>query len=102
MTEPQDPRVPDMVFDRRVPNAQGSYDWEAIADVLKQNPGKWTLAFRQERYSLHIAIRQGKIVALRPELGFRTVTRKNSRTKPRMADIYLAYMPEHDTTRPEW
>ena len=102
MTEPDKPPMPDMVFDRRVTSSQASYDWEAIADVLQQNPGKWALAFRQERYSLLVAVRQGKIAALRPEWGFRTISRRNTRSRPRVADIYLSYQPEHDERRPEW
>lgn len=83
------------------PPGRGSYDWPGIAEVLRDNPGKWTLAFRQERYSLAVAIRNGSIVALLPDKGFRVTTRNNSRARPRVADIYLSYQPELDKHREE-
>lgn len=85
----------DLEFTKHPPG-RGSYDWPTVAEVLRQNPGKWTLAFRQERYSLAVAIRNGSIRALMPDKGFRVVTRNNSRTRPRLADIYLSYQPQED------
>jgi hypothetical protein len=85
----------------RHPPTRGSYDWPVIADVLRQNPGKWTLAFRQEKYSIAVAIRNGSIRSLLREDGFKVATRNNSRSKPRMCDIYLSYDPMLDKHREE-
>jgi hypothetical protein len=80
------------------PPSKGSYDWTAIAAALRDHPQRWILTFQQERYSLVVALRNGSIAALRPALGFRTTTRRNTRTKPRLCDLYIMYDPDLDTT----
>ena len=90
MTDSEEPRA----WLDYVPDARRSYDWPAVAEMLRSNPGKWTLVLKNERASLVRAIRQGGIASLRPTDGFRVVTRNNTRETPRRCDIYMAYRPE--------
>ena len=77
-------------MDTRVAN------WEEVARQLRAHEGQWGLVFTQAPMSWSNLIREGKVPALRYEDGFRMKTRNNSRTPPRLCDIYLAYKPREE------
>jgi len=70
------------------------YDWTAIADQLREHPGKWALVFARDRTSIANAVRYGQIAALHPDLGFEARTANNVREPVRMCSLYLRYVPE--------
>src|SRR5262245_34073591 len=72
------------------------YDWQAIADQLKERPGEWAKIFERDRTSIVNAIRQGGVRCLAPRLGFEVRTRNNERYPVRMCSLYLRYNPERD------
>lgn len=87
-----------LVFEE--PATIGSYNWAEIAATLRKQPGQWAKVFERDRASLAVAIRQGSIVALKPEFGFQVRTRNNDRSvEPRMCTLYLRYVAEQDQTK---
>lgn len=78
------------------PPGRGRYDWQAIADQLRERPGQWAKIFEQDRASLATAIRIRGVHALLPEKGFEVKTANNKRSTPRLCDLYLRYNPERD------
>lgn len=84
------------------PPRRPTYDWAAIADKARKRPRKPFLVFRQDRYSLVVAIRGGDIKALRPDKGFSVETRNNTNVRvkdsPRMCDLWVIYDPDKDQT----
>ena len=80
------------------PDPVRRYDWVAIAEQLRGSPLEWARVFEQDRTSLVNAIRQGGIVALRPELGFEVRTTNNTRTAPRTCSLYMRYNPDKEGT----
>lgn len=82
-------------------NNRGAYDWNWIANFLREHPGEWYWIFKQDRASLANGIRQGGVASLRKHKGFRVLTRKNvGKGGARRCDMYLMYDPSRDETRP--
>lgn len=94
------PKSPDLVFED--PPEKVRYDWEAIADSLRERPGEWAKVFDNDRASLATAIRLNGIKALPYsrtfEPGtFQVRTRNNTQetdTTPRLCSLYLHYTAE--------
>lgn len=97
MTE--DKRLSEVVWESPPPIGQGRYDWEVIADKLMTQPGEWAKVFDKDRTSIVNAIRQGKILVLRPELGFQIRTANNVRDPIRTCSLYLRYNPPKKTKK---
>lgn len=68
-------------------------DWQAVADTLRANPGRWMKVFEGERASLATAVAIGHITCLRRQDGFIMRTANNTRTYPRTCDLYMQYNP---------
>lgn len=75
------------------------YDWEAVAKNLKRRPHKWARVFEKDRTSLTVALRGGRISALKPAKGFEFRTSNGTREQPRTCTLHARYVPENDTTR---
>jgi hypothetical protein len=69
------------------------YDWQAIADEMKERPGEWARVFENDKTSLVNAIRQGAIRPLDPRLGFEIRTRNNVRSPERRCSLYMRFVP---------
>lgn len=76
------------------PETRRRYDWQAIADQLRERPMEWAKVFDNDRTSLATAIRNRGIKALDPALGFQVKTTNNTRGTPRTCTMYLRYNPE--------
>jgi hypothetical protein len=87
---PPEPRVP-------------RYDWEAIAQKLRDNPGEWACIFEGDKTSLVTAIRIRGIKPLLPEKGFEVRTTNNIKPEPgvapRTCDLWLRYVPSKDKVK---
>lgn len=70
------------------------YDWEAIANVLRQRPLSWAKVFENGRTSQVNAIRQGSVQAVHPDLGFEVRTTDNVREPVRQCTLYMRYNPD--------
>lgn len=83
------------------PPKRASYDWSALAARLRARPGVWLQVFEQDRASLVVTIRAGRIAALKPEKGFSVTTRNNNKTDEfgRRCDLWIVYDPEQDEER---
>jgi len=84
---------------------RGRYDWDAIAEQLRSDPGQWYRIFEGDVTSLATAIRINGIKALRKDKGFRVKTTNNKRgvadaepPTPRTCDLWLRYEPDLDLT----
>lgn len=86
-------RKSEVTWESPPPIGQGRYDWAVIAAKLEMQPGEWAKIFDEDKTSIVNAIRQGKIVALRPGLGFEVRTANNTRTPVRTCSLYLRYNP---------
>lgn len=80
------------------PDRPKQYPWAAIAAELRKHPGEWALIFEGDRSSVVIAIRQGAVGDVHPDLGFETSTRNNKRGTPRTCDLYMRYNPDRETS----
>ena len=77
------------------------YDWPAIAEQLRANPTEWLRIFEDGPVSVVNAIRQATIAPLTPVHrpgepggGFEVTTRNNKQGPPRIATMYLRWVPE--------
>ena len=89
----EDKRKSEVTWETPPPIGQGRYDWDTIAEKFKTQPGDWAKGFDKDRTSIVNAIRQGKILVLRPELGFQVRTANNVRSPIRTCSLYLRYNP---------
>lgn len=85
----------DVAWEEPPPKKQ-RYDWDAIADQLRERPNKWAKIFDRDVTSLATAIRINGIKALRKDRGFEVRTANNTRETPRTCTLYLRYNPEKD------
>lgn len=76
------------------PPTKVSYDWDFIADELREHPMEWAKVFEQDRTSVVNALRQGNIQPLHPDLGFEFRTAHNVREPIRMCDLYARFNPD--------
>lgn len=90
------------------PPRRERYDWEAIAEQLRERPGEWARVFDNDLTSLATAIRLSGIAALRPVVspttgsargarqpwGYEVRTTNNRRGSPRTCTLWLRYVPE--------
>jgi hypothetical protein len=76
------------------PIGQGRYDWAVIAEKLMTQPGEWAKVFDKDKTSIVNAIRQGKIRAVRRDLGFEVQTANNIRKPVRTCSLYMRYVPD--------
>lgn len=84
------------------PQRPTRYDWATIAKQLRRRPGTWAKVYDRDRASLAVALRQGSIKALHPDLGFEFRTSNGTRDeKPRMCTLHARYVPDNDTTKKE-
>lgn len=60
------------------------YDWPAIAEQLKAEPGQWFKVFERDKTGYANSIRNGYIAALRDSV--EVMTRNNTKGRPRTAD----------------
>jgi len=89
-----DPTVPISSVTFRDPPVPPKYDWPAIAAQLRERPGEWALVFKAGNASRVNAVRDGRIAAVHPDLGFEMTTVNNTRQSPRTCDLYLRFNPE--------
>jgi len=76
------------------PSNRVRYDWYTIADELRANPMRWGMIFRNDRSSVAVALRQGAIIAMHPDLGFEFRTANNTRHPQRRCDLYARFNPD--------
>ncbi len=82
------------------PSGRRRYDWESIADQLREHPMDWALIFERDRVSVVNAIRQGQVAPVHPDLGIELKTRNNTREPIRTCSLYLRFNPDKvDSTR---
>lgn len=104
MSDPQGTGlISEIEFSDPPPARASKYDWDKIARKLKRRPNKWALIYEGDSSGFAVAIRAGKVSALRPDHGFgvRTAnnTSKNESGPRRTCDLYLIYNPDADTRR---
>lgn len=76
------------------PPRRTKYDWVKIAESLRSNPMEWAKVFDEDRSSIVVAVRQGSILTMHPDLGFETRTANNNvKAKPRTCTLYVRYNP---------
>jgi hypothetical protein len=85
---------PEPVIWETPPERPYRYPWEQIAEQLRARPMEWAKIFEQDRTSVVVAIRQGSITWVHPDLGFDVRTARNTRQGTRRCDLYLRYNPE--------
>lgn len=81
------------------PESPPKYDWDDIAQKLKRRPNQWAKIFDRDRTSVTVALRNGSIKALQPQMGFVVRTSHGTRETPRMCTLHMKYDPELDMTR---
>jgi len=68
------------------------YDWQSVADELRQKPNEWARVFKDGPVSAVNSLRQG-VAALPPE-EFKFRTSNNDKTaRPRTCDLWIMYTP---------
>ena len=77
------------------PPSRGSYNWDEIAEKLRENPGEWALIFKNDRRSIAVALAQGSVKAMVE--GFEFMTRNNrfedrDGARRRVCDLYIRYV----------
>lgn len=82
---------------REDPPERTRYDWAAIAAQLRMEPGQWYKVFEDGPASTANAVRQGSIAAVKPEDGYETMTRNNTRAPRRTCTLYMRWMPPEGT-----
>ena len=78
------------------PRRESPYKWDDIAAELRASPGEWGLVFTQGAAHLAGMIRNRDLKALHPDRGFRIRTANNTRTHPRLCDLWACYEPTLD------
>lgn len=89
--------IEEMRWETPPPAAGGNYDWTAIAEQLRANPGQWLRVFDEGPVSIANAIRQQEVAALRPRRrgnmsGFEVRTRNNRPGPPKVCTLYLRWV----------
>lgn len=71
------------------------YDWHRIAAQLRQRPMAWALIYQLDRRSVWVAIKQGSISAVHPDLGFETTTSNNQfdENGKRLCTLHMRFNP---------
>lgn len=87
-------------FEEPPKKREPEFDWNAVAARARRRPGQWYLVFRAGNYGYYSTILQDKISALKRHKGFevRSANAKNPEGGPRTCDLFVRYVPEHDTT----
>ncbi len=93
MSEAERELVGTVEWEIPAPPSRAKYDWNTIAALLRERPGEWAKVFEKDRTSIVNALRQSKIMALRPEDGFEVLTRNNVRSPVRTCSLYMRYVP---------
>ncbi len=83
-------------FSEPPPVREMKYDWTAIAQRLKRKPGEWALVYSDDKQTYAVAIRSGKIAALRKSDGFESRTAGNDNIN-RTCALWVRFNPEADT-----
>jgi hypothetical protein len=79
---------------------RGKYDWVAIAERCKAQPGEWLLVFEGDRRSIAVAVREQSVTTVTADKGFESTTRNNkAKEVPPVCDLYLRYVPANDQSR---
>lgn len=68
------------------------YDWDQIADELRERPGEWAMIFEHGPTSLVSSIRLG--VRALPLDQFEVRTTDNTKDSPRTCTLWLRYNPK--------
>ena len=92
----EDERISTIEWEAPLPVERTRYDWVKIAAQLRARPEEWAKVFEKDRTSIVNALRQGKVKALHPDLGFEVMTRRNVRSPVRICSLYLRYVPSKD------
>jgi hypothetical protein len=95
MTEAERILVGSVEWESPAPPANVKYDWQSIAEQLRERPGEWAKVFEKDRVSLVNALRQSKMNALLPSDGFEILTRNNVRASgpARTCTLYMRWTP---------
>ena len=79
------------------PRRDRRYDWQSIADSLRQQPEGWGKVFDKDVASLATAIRIGSIKAMRRDAGIEIRTTNNRHQDGvRTCTLWARYVPEKD------
>jgi uncharacterized protein (DUF2252 family) len=70
------------------------YNWSKIAQALRAHPMEWALIFERGHASRVNRVRDGRVAAVHPDLGFEVVTVNNTRGRPRTCDLYMRWNPD--------
>lgn len=80
------------------PANRGPYDWNAIAQRLRQKPGEWLLIFEDGPRGTANSVRQGHVLVFR-EPGYEVTTRNNN-PETGTCSLYVRWVPpDADTPR---
>lgn len=87
------------------------YDWAAIAEQLKADPGVWHQIYEKDKTGYAVAVSNDDIAPLRSSLGFQVRTANNTRGRPangtdpgeaRTCSLYLRWVkPKRMTKKKE-
>ena len=78
-------------------SGKGVYDWAAIEERCRANPGEWLQVFEQGKRSTAVAVRQGSVRRLSADNGFEVKT-ANAKTdvSPPVCDLWVRYVRAKD------
>lgn len=78
---------------------RGKYNWEAIAEKCKAQPGEWYCVFEQDRRSIAVAVSTQSVSHVTEARGFESTTRNNNKkAEPPVCDLWIRYVRAKDTT----
>lgn len=92
----------DMAWETPSPPRSG-IDWVEVARTLRARPNEWLRINDRGPTSVVNAVRGQSISAITPVIpkggsgGFEVKTRNNTQTPPRVATLYLRYVPERES-----
>lgn len=69
------------------------YDWQSVAEQLREKPGEWARVFTNGPVSAVNSLRQGVSALPLDEFEFRT-SNNNKKAVPRTCDLWVRYTPK--------
>lgn len=70
------------------PKREPAADWPKVAKRVKRHPGKWVLVKEGASMGVAVALRTGKIAAMRDLPGLEITTRNNNR-ETKTCDVFV-------------
>jgi len=84
--------IKEVRFSEPPPPRETKYDWPGIAARLVRKPGEWALVYDKDKQGYAVAIRSGKIAALRKSDGFESRTANNDNID-RTCSLWVRFNP---------